>query len=139
MQSYSEVVRTKNSQGIFDRQNELCGFFIALNENDNRFINYRVTNDGIAICVIYNKHSDWNAVEGKKILQKLVEKYKLDLIGYETCKIHFTRSVNFYMKNKLICDYMIPLSLLKFDLDVFYYSKEYLNYKKGDFCKFNLF
>ena len=36
---------------------------------------------------MYEKHSDWNAVDGKKILQKLVQKYKLDLIGYETSKI----------------------------------------------------
>ena len=77
MQSYSEVVRTKNSQGIFDRQNELCGFFIALNENDNRFINYRVTNDGIAICVMYNKHLIGMPLRGKKFCKSLLRNTSL--------------------------------------------------------------
>lgn len=139
MSTYSEVVKPKNKQGIFDRQNELCEFFITLNNNEDRLFNYRVTNDGIMICVMYDKHSQWNAVEGRKTLIKLVEKYKLDLIGYEKHKTSFTRSANFWTKHKLVVEYSIPLNLLKFDINVFLYSSDYLKYKKGEFYRFEKF
>lgn len=129
----------KNKQGIFDQQNELCEFFSVLNSNLKRFINYKVTNDGIFITVMYDKYSDWNAIDGKRILQKLVDKYKLHLIGYEKSKIFFSRTVNTWSKYKLSCEYTIPLSLLKFDLNTFYYSKDYLDYKKDQYNKFELF
>ena len=89
MSTYSEVVKPKNKQGIFDRQNELCEFFIALNSNESRLFNYRVTNDSIMIRVMYDKQNQWNAVEGRKTLIRLVEKYKLDLIGYEKIQNFF--------------------------------------------------
>ena len=86
-----------------------------------------------------DKYSDWNAIDGKRILQKLVDKYKLNLIGYEKSKIFFSRTVNTWSKYKLSCEYTIPLRLLKFDLNTFYYSKDYLDYKKDQYNKFELF
>ena len=139
MSTYSEVVKAKNKQGIFDRQNELCEFFIMINSNENRLFNYRVTNDSIMIRVMYDKHNQWNAVEGQKTLIKLVEKYKLDLIGYEKYKTSFTRTVNFWTKYTLIVEYSIPLNLLKFDINVFLYSNDYLKYKKSEFYRFEKF
>lgn len=113
MKSYSHVIAARNKQGIFDRQFELCRYFIELNSNSSRFFNYNVSNNCILIQVSYEKHSDWSAVEGKRILQKLLEKYRFHLLRYEPQKIY--------------------------DISTFYYSKDYLSYKKGNFSKFELF
>lgn len=87
----------------------------------------------------YDKNSRWNANQGKKTLWKLVEKYKLDLIGYEKQAIRFNKLNSPWARKKIICDYTIPLNLLKFDLNVFSFSVEYQDYSKGYFNKFNLF
>ena len=139
MKSYSQVIAARNKQGIFDRQFELCRHFIELNSNSSRFFNYNVSNNCILIQVSYEKHSDWSAVEGKRILQKLLEKYRFHLLGYEPQKIYYTRSVNLWNRFKLVCEYTILLNILKFDISTFYYSKDYLSYKKGNFSKFELF
>ena len=72
-------------------------------------------------------------------LWKLIEKYNLDLLGYEKHFIHFHKSVSFWTKKILICKYYVLLNLLKFNINIFYYSEEYMNYKKGYFNKFELF
>lgn len=87
---------------------------------------------------MYNNYSDWNAGEGKRILQKLVKKYKLLLISYETNKVFFNRTVNSWSKYKLTCEYTIPSSLLKFNLNIFYYSKNYI-IKKGNITSLKSF
>ena len=140
--SYSEVVKQeqkkkRNTQGIFDRQIELCEFFAVMNAHLD--VNYKVNNDCILIRVCYDKNSQWNANQGKRTLWKLVEKYKLDLIGYERQGIRFTKVNAPWCKKKIICDYSIPLNLLKFGLHVFLFSQDYQNYSKGYFNKFNLF
>ena len=140
--SYSEVVkqnRKKNKQGIFDRQNEMCEFFTVLSLTNGVDINYKVSNDCILIKVAYDNNSQWNANQGKRTLWKLVEKYKLDLLANEKHLIRFHKSVSFWTKKRLICEYYVPLNLLKFNVNIFYYSEEYLNYKKGYFNKFELF
>ena len=136
--SYSEMVkRQKNTQGIFERQLEMCEFFARMNANFE--VNYKVSNDCILVRVCYEKNNQWNANQGKRTLWKLVEKYKLDLIGYNKQSIRFTKLNSPWAKKKIICDYTIPLNLLKFDLQTFYYDVNYLNYSKGYFNKFNLF
>ena len=140
--SYSEVVKQnkkKNKQDIFDRQNEMCEFFCDLCSTNGVDINYRVSNDCLLIKVAYDKNSQWNANQGKRTLWKLIEKCKLDLLGYEKHLIRFHESVSFWTKKRLICEYYVPLNLLKFNINIFYYSEEYLNYKKRYFNKFELF
>lgn len=116
----------------------MCKFFIKLHSLDVTF-NYRVTNDAITIHVFYDKPNQWDAHKGKTLLGKLVEKYKLHLIGYEVSKIYFHKFTRFWVKKRLVCEYVIPLNLLKFDLQVFHFSQDYLNYEKGFFSKFELF
>ena len=102
--SYSEVVKQnkkKNKQDIFDRQNEMCEFFCDLCSTNGVDINYRVSNDCILIKVAYDKNSQWNANQGKRTIWKLLEKYKLDLLGYEKKMIHFNKSVSFWEKRKI--------------------------------------
>ena len=139
--SYSEVVKQepkeKNTQGIFDRQIEMCEFFAVM--NSARDINYKVNNDCILIQVCYNKNSEWNANQGKRTLWKLVEKYKLEMIGYDKHSIRFTKLNSQWAKKKIICEYVILLNLLKFDINIFLFSKEYQSYSKGYFNKFALF
>ena len=139
--SYSEAVkqnRKKNKQGIFDRQNEMCEFFTVLSSTNGADINYKVSNDCILIKVAYDNNSQWNASQGKRTLWKLTEKYKLDLLGYEKHLIRFHTSVSFWTKKRLICEYYIYyyVILYKFNINIFYHSEEYLNYKKGYFDKF---
>ena len=43
------------------------------------------------------------------------------------------------MKKRLVCEYIIPLNLMKFDLCVFHFCQDYLNCEKGFFNKFELF
>ena len=112
-------------------------FFTAMNSAVG--INYRVNNKCICIQVRFDKSSQWNANQDKKTLWKLVEKYKLDLIGYDKHAIRFTKCVSFWTKKKIVCDYTIPLNLLKFDINVFLFSKEYQKYSKGFFNNFELF
>ena len=45
----------KNTQGIFDRQIEMCDFFARINANID--VNYKVTNDCVLICLCYDKNS----------------------------------------------------------------------------------
>ena len=134
--TYSVVVKQeKNMQGIFDRKIELCEFFAVMNSHVD--LNYKVNNEHILIQVSYDKNSQWNANQGKRTLWKLVEKYKLELIGYDKHSIRFTKLNTQWTKKQIICEYSIPLNLLKFD--VFLFSKEYQNFSKGYFNKFNLF
>ena len=116
----------------------MCKFFIKLHSLDFT-CNYRVTNDAITINVFYDKPNQWDAHKGKTLLGKLVEKYKLHLIGYEVSKIYFHKFTRFWVKKHLVCEYVIPLNLLKFDLQVLHFSQDYLNYEKGFFSKFELF
>ena len=51
-----------------------------------------------------------NANQGKRTLWKLVEKYKLDLIGYDKHSIRFTKLNSPWVKKNIICDYTIPLN-----------------------------
>ena len=115
----------------------MCEFFARMNANSE--VNYKVSNDCILIRVCYEKNNQWNANQGKQTLWKLVEKYKLDLIGYDKHSIRFTKLNSLWSKKNIICDYTIPLNLLKFNLQTFYFDVNYLNYSKGYFNKFNLF
>ena len=117
----------------------MCEFFSAINSNQVVDINYKVNNDCIFIQLRYDNNSKWNANQGKRVLWKLVEKYKLELIGYDKHAIRFTKCASQWLKKKIICDYTIPLNLLKFDINVFLFSKEYQTYSKGYFNKFDLF
>ena len=130
--------QNKNLQNIYDRQNELCEFFIKLHSLDFTF-HYRVTNDAITIHIFCDKANQWDAHKGKALLGKLVEKYKLHLIGYAISKIHFHKFTRYWVKKRLVCEYVIPLNLMKFDLCVFHLSLDYLTYEKGFFSKFELF
>ena len=136
--SYSEMVKQqKNTQGIFERQLEMCKFFTRMNASFD--VNYKVSNDCILIRVCYEKNNQWNANQGKRTLWKLVEKYKLDLISYDKHSIRLTKFNSLWSKKIIICDYTIPLNLLKFNLQTFYFDVNYLNHSKGYFNKFNLF
>ena len=56
--SYSEMVKKevkKNTQGIFDRQIEMCELFARINANID--VNYKVTNDCVLIRLCYDKNS----------------------------------------------------------------------------------
>ena len=141
VRQYSDAVKfpqSKNLQNVFDRQNELCEFFIKLHSLDFTF-NYRVTNDAITIHVFYDKPNKWDPHKAKVLLGKLVEKCKLHLIGYEIPKIYFHKFTRFWVKKRLVCEYIIHLNLMKFDLRIFHFSPDYLNYEKGFFSKFELF
>ena len=116
--------QSKNLQNIYDRQNELCEFFIKLYSLDVTF-NYRVTNDAITIHLFSDKANQWDAHKGKALLGKLVEKYKLHLIGYEISKIYFHKFMRYWVKKRLVCEYVIPLNLMKFDLRVFHFNPHY--------------
>ena len=120
----------KNKQGIFDRQLEMCATFCYLNHSNKRVFDYNVDNNSIEIFVFYYKICDWSPETGKKQVIDLVKHYKLHLLGYELQKIFFVKNIGQNNKYKLSCKYVIPLTLLKFNYNVFYFDEEYLNYEK---------
>ena len=97
----------------------MCEFFTVLSSTNGVHINYKVSNDCILIKVAYDNNSQWNSNQRKRRLWKLVEKYKLDLLGYEKHLVRFHKSVSFWTKKRLICEYYVPLNLLRFNINIF--------------------
>ena len=121
----------KNKQGIFDRQLEMCATFVNLNcSSSSRVFDYNVDNNFIEICVFYGKICDWCPQTGKKQIIDLVKHYKLHLLGYELNKISFTRNIGCNNRYKHTCKYLVPLNLLKFSYNIFYFDENYLTYEK---------
>ena len=137
MQSNLQSTRLVNKQGIYDRQLEMCATFVNMNINALRFFDYKVDNNGIELSVLYNKNSDWACDIGKGQVIDLIKHYKLHLIGYELHKIRFVKSSGSSTRFKQQCKYVIPLNLLKFNNNDFYYNQDYLTYKK--FNKYEYF
>ena len=132
MQSNPQLTKLVNKQGIYDRQLEMCATFVNMNINALRFFNYNVDNNAIEITVLYNKNSDWACDIGKNQVINLVKHYKLHLIGYELHKIRFIKNSGSNTRYKQQCKYVIPLNLLKFNNNDFYYNQDYLTYSKFD-------
>ena len=120
----------KNKQGIFDRQLEMCATFVNLNHNSKRVFDYNVDNNSIEIFVFYDKICEWSCKTGKKQIIDFVKHYKLHLLGYELHRIHFVRNIAANNRYKHTCKYIIPLNLLKFNYNIFYFNEEYLTYEK---------
>ena len=136
----SGIIVPKNKQGIFDRQLEMCATFVNFNYNNKRVFDYTVNNNEIEIVVFYDKICEWSCETGKKQLIDLVKHYKIHLLGYELQKIRFVRDVNGNSRYKHTCKYIIPLTLLKFDINIFYFDQDYLIYEKIERAnKFKLF
>ena len=136
----SGIIVPKNKQGIFDRQLEMCATFVNFNYNNKRVFEYTVNNNEIEIVVFYDKICEWSCETGKKQLIDLVKHYKIHLLGYELQKIRFVRDVNGNSRYKHTCKYIIPLTLLKFDINIFYFDQDYLIYEKIERAnKFKLF
>ena len=140
MQSNSQLTKLVNKQGIYDRQLEMCATFVNMNSNTLRFFDYSVDNNGIEINVLYNKNCDWSCDIGKVQIINLIKHYKLQLIGYELQKIRFTKKNGSNSRYKQQCKYVIPLNLLKFNNNDFYYNQDYLTYSKFEkYGYYNLF
>ena len=120
----------KNKQGVFDRQLEMCATFVNLNFSNRRVFDYNVDNNFIEIFVFYDKICDWSPETGKKQVIDLVKHYKLHLLGYELHRICFVRNIGANNRYKHTCKYIIPLNLLKFNYNIFYFNEEYLTYEK---------
>ena len=130
----------KNKQGIFDRQLEMCATFVNFNYSKTRTFDYAVDNNCIALDVFYDKLCEWSCETGKRQLIDLVKHYKLHLLGYDLHRIRFVKEINGCSRYKHTCKYVLPLNLLKFDYNVFYFDKDYLEYEKIDRVnKFTLF
>ena len=118
----------------------MCATFVNLNHNGKRIFDYNVDNNCIEIIVFYNKVCEWSCETGKKQIIDFVKHYKLHLLGYELNKIRFIRNIGANNRYKYTCRYIIPLNLLKFNYNVFYFNEEYLMYDKIDRSKnFELF
>ena len=128
--STAGMIVLKNKQGIFDRQLEMCAPFVNFNYSNKRIFDYCVDNNSIAIDVFYDKICDWSCETGKRQLIDLVKHYKLYLLGYDLHRIRFATQVNRNSRYKHTCKYVIPLTLLKFDYNIFYFDEDYLEYEK---------
>ena len=126
----SEMTTQKNKHGVFDRQLEMCATFVNLNYNNKRVFDYNVDNNCIEIFVFYDKICEWSCETGKKQLIDFIKHYKLHLLGYELHRIRFVRDINGNARYKHTCKYIIPLNLLKFNYNVFYFNEDYLTYEK---------
>ena len=124
------TLKLKNKQGIFDRQLEMCASFVHLNYHKNRVFDYCVDNNFIEILVFYYKLNDWTPLVAKKQIIDLVKHYKLHLLGYDLHKISYVTNIGANNKYKHCCKYTIPLNLLKFDYNIFYFCQDYLTYEK---------
>ena len=131
--STNELKEIKNKQGVFDRQLEMCATFVHFNNNinnSNRVFDYSIDNNFIEMFVFYDRHCDWSPENGKKQIIDLVKHYKLHLLGYELQKIHFVLNIKANSKYKHTCKYIVPLNLLKYNCNVFYFCPDYLTYEK---------
>ena len=75
----------------------------------------------------------------KKHCGNLLKNINLNLSVMINNTIRFTKLNSPWIKKKIICKYLIPLNVLKFDINVFLFSQGYQNYSKGYFNKFSLF
>ena len=120
----------KNRQNIFERELELCKLFEKYNEGNVRcIVKHKVTNEGIVIWVNFDRGSDWDIGSGRSLLKHLIKQFKLHLIGYDPLKIVTYPYNSHWEEKKKMVEYKIPLDLVKFDLRVFHYCPDYLNYQ----------
>ena len=69
-----------NSEAIFEREIKLCEDFCYFESMDDVIISFNVSSGKVNIWAYYNKN--WNAEGGTEILNTLLKRRKLDLVGY---------------------------------------------------------
>ena len=69
-----------NSEDVFERKIEFCGDFCYFESMDHVIIYFNVSSGEVNIWVYYNKN--WNVERGTEILNTLLKRRKLDLVGY---------------------------------------------------------
>ena len=98
----------------FERHNDMCKAFLHIESNQRQTMNYKITNDCIAIWAEYENDSHWDVLRGKIFLQRLLHQYRLHLLSYDLSNaiMSFDR---FWEKKKKTVEYTFPLNLEKFD------------------------
>ena len=105
----------------------MCKAFQHIESNQRQTMNYKVTNDCIAIWAEYENDSDWDVLRGKIFLQQLLHQYRLHLLSYDMSNVIMSCD-RFWEKKKKTVEYKFPSNLEKFDLRIFHYDVAYLNY-----------
>ena len=69
-----------NSENVFEREIKFCKDFRKFESTDDVITSFNVTSGEVNIWVYYNKNG--NAGRGTEILNTLLKRRKLDLVGY---------------------------------------------------------
>ena len=69
-----------NSEAIFEREIKLCEDFCYFESMDDVIISFNVSSGEVNVWAYYNKN--WNAEGETEILNTLLKRRKLDLVGY---------------------------------------------------------
>ena len=64
-----------NTQGIFERQKELCELFQFNEGNKNLHIDFNVSSEGFVIWVHYDNDDNWDWKRGESILSCLIKQF----------------------------------------------------------------
>ena len=122
-------VPDENHQGAFEREIEMCELFRYHENNENVSVNFNVSSTGTTAWVHFDNAEDWSRDKGKFILHHLVKQFKLHMTGYkpEDIKVSEYPAADLEEKKKFV-EYDISLDLNDFDIKVFSFDKEYLQY-----------
>ena len=69
-----------NREDVFERKLKLCEDFRYFENTDDVIISFNALSREVNIWVYYNKN--WNAARWTEILNTLLKRRKLDLLGY---------------------------------------------------------
>ena len=115
------------SRDLFDRERELCMFFIKNNESEGLLFDYSISNTSVDLIIRYNNQSDWNVEKGRENINRLWRNFNLAFIGYKSeCIVLNYRTIH----NKFVTEYFFPM--IKFNIENFH-SKEYRSYYNNEY------
>lgn len=69
-----------NGEDVFEREMRFCEDFRYHKSTDDVIISFNVSSEVMTIWVYYN--NSWNSERGTKILNALLKRRKLNLVGY---------------------------------------------------------
>ena len=106
-----------NKEDVFEREIKLCEDFRYFESTDDVIISFNVSSREVIIWVYYNKN--WNAARWTEILNTLLKRRKLDLVGYLPRQMKIYPAME-WQERKITCQYTFQRS--KFNFDMYFYE-----------------
>ena len=115
-----------NNENVFEREMNLCQDFKFEEEkkNHNLIISFNVSNGEVTIWATFDKV--WDVDKGVKVLNDLVVRRKLNMIGYQNPWTALAYSTADWDKRKRICEYTCICPNL--DIKIFFDCVDYSDF-----------